>query len=183
MNKTVGHIGFLVITIIISVILSSCEEDIDVISEGSSLPVVYGLINPDDTLNYIRLTKTFIGNEPINELASRPENLFYQDVTMTLDINSPEGFPMKSFPFEKVVITDRIEGLFVSDPNIMYQLKGSIKSFLNDNYQVRLSLTLKSEGVLVSAQQTYRTPPEILNPKPSIQSYLSLYYADPLRIE
>lgn len=118
MNKIVGNIGFLVISIMILIIISSCDENIDVIARGSSLPVVYGLLNPDDTINYIRLTKTFIGNEPVRDLASRPENLFYQDVSMTLDINSPEGYPMGSFPFEKVVLPDRIEGLFLILPKI-----------------------------------------------------------------
>ncbi|OFY56129.1 MAG: hypothetical protein A2X22_03905 [Bacteroidetes bacterium GWF2_49_14] len=183
MEKSIFHREFVLILIVISGFLTSCEDDIEVIKEGPTIPVVYGLLNPNDTVNYIRLTRTFIGKESVAELAGKPENLFYQDVIMTLDINSPEGYPMKSFPFEKVILENRIEGLFVSEPNITYQLKGSISSFLNDKYQVRLSVILNQENKLVSAQQTYRTPPQIINPKPSIQSYLSLYYSDPLRIE
>lgn len=161
----------------------SCDEEIQVISGGEQLPVVFGLFNPADTLTTIRLTKTFTGTESVKDLAQDPRNLYYEDAEVTLDINSKEGYPITSYRFERMEMPGRLPGLFTGSPNYLYCLKGPLDIFFSAGFQIRLLVRIPGINQIVSAQQTYYPPPVITSPKISLQTRLSFYWGEPPRIK
>lgn len=58
MNKTTV---FLIISII-SLIMSSCKNDVDLFKDGEETTIVYGYIDCGVDTNYLKITKSFIGN-------------------------------------------------------------------------------------------------------------------------
>ena len=50
--------------------LSGCSEDIDISGKGPETPIVYCFLNPDDSVQYLRLSKTF--TIPIDNPDYRP---------------------------------------------------------------------------------------------------------------
>jgi len=171
-------LGFIVV-----LVASSCDEEVRVISGGDQLPIVYGLFNPDDSANYIRLTKSFVGLESAEILAKDPHNLYYDQAEVKLDINSAEGYPITSFSFEKVILPDKQKGYFAQRPNYNYVLRGPLDLFFADSFQIRLLVRIPGENRLLSAQQTYYSPPEILSPRISSQTRFSLYTGEAPRIK
>ena len=65
--------------------LLSCDNELDIIEPSGELPVVYGLLDPSDTIQLIRVERAFI--DPVTSalvLAKDPEVLFYDDNTLSL---------------------------------------------------------------------------------------------------
>ncbi len=164
-------------------ILISCSEELPLISGGNQSPVIYGLFNPDDSANYIRLTKSFVGLESAEVMAKDPRNLYYEQAEVRLDINSAEGYPITSYTFQKVVLPDKLDGYFATSPNYNYVLKGPLDLLFADSFQIRLLVRIPGENLLLSAQQTYCSPPEFLSPRVSSQTRFSLYTSEPQRIK
>lgn len=161
----------------------SCSDEVPIIFGGPQKPVVYGLFNPKDTIILIRLTKTFVGLESAEVLAKDPNNLYYDNAEVRLDINSEEGYPVTSYAFEKTILPDKPDGIFARSPNYAYVLKGPLDLFFIDGFQVRLLINLPDDSLLLSAQQTYYSPPEFTLPKPHSQTHFGLYQAEAPKIK
>lgn len=175
MNFQKNNIFLIAITCFL---VSSCNSELDVFSDGAFEPVVYANINPFDTVSYVRLTKSFVGESSVFSLAFDTNNLYYDSASVKIDINTPEGYPVRTFTLNKVLLQDRDEGIFVRSPNYAYQLSRPLITYLDEGFQVRLIGTVGDSGQLFTAQYIYHEPPEILLPLPSYQTYLSLYSQD-----
>ncbi|MBK8876748.1 MAG: hypothetical protein IPN13_23830 [Bacteroidetes bacterium] len=44
-----------------SMLFSACDNDIDLLAPYKEIGVVYGLINPKDTVQYVRIQRAFLG--------------------------------------------------------------------------------------------------------------------------
>ena len=53
------------IFLLIIVSFSSCESDLDINSEWEEITVVFGLLNQNQEKQYIRINKTFLGDESL----------------------------------------------------------------------------------------------------------------------
>ena len=168
---------------IVCLLVSSCNSELDVLLEGESEPVIYANINPFDTVSYVRLTKSFVGESSILSLASDTNNLYYDSASVKIDINTPEGYPVRTFNLNKVLLQDREQGVFVRSPNYAYQLSRPLITYLDEGFQVRLIGTIGDSSQLVTAQYIYHDPPEILLPLPSHKTQLSLYSQDRTRVQ
>ena len=164
-------------------LLYSCDNDIQVVDPGKTIPVIYGILNPDDSISYVRLTKSFVGDTSATILAKDPSNLYYDSATVSLDINTPEGYPISSLVFNREQIGDREPGLLLTSPNLIYTLRKPVNQLCPEGCQLRLVVRIWPEDEIISAQQIYITPPEILSPRTSKQTRLSLYGGEPTRIK
>ena len=168
---------------IVFLVVSSCDEQVQVITNGAQLPVVYSLFNPTDSLISVRLTKTFAGAESAEVMAQDPNNLYYANAEVSMDINSKEGYPITSYKFEKTQLPDKAEGLFTSGPNYCYCLKGPLNLLFSEGFQIRLLVRIPESNQLISAQQNYYAPPVIQLPRTSNQTRFSLYSPEAQRIK
>jgi len=151
--------------------------------DAPSEAVLYAIINPADSLNYVRLTKTCAREVSFDEMLDDPDNFYFDHATVSIDINSPQGHPLKSFNLERVLMPDKNKGIFASSPNYAYALNEYLMPFLDAGYQVRIVVSTGESDHLVTAQQNYRKPPEILQPKGTTWTKLSFYSPDPAYVE
>lgn len=108
----------------LSSLYSSCDNELNVIAEFEDIPVVYAMLNLNDTAHYIRVEKAFVDpTTAATELALDPSNLYYDNAqvqvknlrteetyTFTRVDGNNEGFP-------------RDEGAFAQSPNYLYKYK------------------------------------------------------------
>ena len=73
----------LVYILLVCVIAVSCKTDIDISADWENIPVVYSILDPSDTIHYVRITRVFSGNESAYVMAMQPDSLVYKD---TLDV-------------------------------------------------------------------------------------------------
>jgi len=181
MNKR-NLLGYQLV-LLIGLLLSSCNDQLDINTSGESVPVIYALINPSDSVHYVRLTRSFSGEQSANVLARDSSLLYYDQAKVYLEIVSDQGWPVRYSPFTPMAGPARENGTFLESPNRLYQLKDSFQKYLMDNYTVRLITEIPGEQKYCSASILYYTPPEILLPTPSRKTLMNLYYEEPIQIK
>ena len=70
------EIYWILILLSLTVLLLSCETEIDSNIYAEDIPVVYCNLNTNDSLHYVKLTKTFIGNQDANKMAKYSDSLY-----------------------------------------------------------------------------------------------------------
>jgi len=110
----------------------SCSTKFDVIGLWKDIPIVYGVINHQDSVNYIRIERAFLPpSENALDVAKNPDSLYFDtaDVNITMSYINQVGdtIPWPT-PFERVRLADegitRDSGIFVNDPAYVYKLIG-----------------------------------------------------------
>ncbi|MBT3244441.1 MAG: DUF4249 family protein [Bacteroidetes bacterium] len=101
--------------------LLACENEVNLLEPGDPIPVVYGIICPDDTLHQIRLLKTFDGSKIPEVEASVSDSLYYDQAEVYLELRSTQGLVLERLELSKTLINNRREGIFATTPNIIYQ--------------------------------------------------------------
>jgi hypothetical protein len=66
------------------IFLTSCTSDFDIIYDHPSVPVIYCVIDPRDTIHYARVQKTFVINEKEDWNNLNLDSLQYKDVEVNL---------------------------------------------------------------------------------------------------
>ncbi len=102
----------------------SCSNDFDLVDEWKDIPVVYGVLDRQDTAIYVRVEKAFLDPETSAlEIAQIPDSLYYPEARVKLRRVSNDQF----YDFTKVDGNldgyPREAGTFANVPNWLYKLK------------------------------------------------------------
>ncbi|HBB91743.1 MAG: hypothetical protein A2X22_13910 [Bacteroidetes bacterium GWF2_49_14] len=160
--------GISVFILLLGVITSGCSESVDVVMPGSSVPVIYGVLDINDTVHYIKLSKSFAGTDDPRTLASDPDKVFYKDATVFLRETSGS----RKYTFTRMSGPERNEGYFPGLPNESYKLTGRLQSGFYE-----LVVILPTEGdTLISSFHLMDTF-QVLYPKPGFKRFY--FYEDP----
>ena len=178
-----GRISYLLIFMTILFSTASCTEDLDVVGSGIPVPVVYCLLNPNDTVNYATLTKSFTGEESALEMAKDTDLRYYENADIYLEIITESGWPVKYAPFTKIPGPTKNPGIFAESPNQIYYLNVPVKAYLAEGYTIRLIVNIPDEQTYCSASQVFYPEPQILLPSPSRQTKMNLYHGETQQIK
>lgn len=130
----------------------SCENQVDLLEAGSPVPVVYGVISPDDTLHCIRLTKTFEGSEHPEEQAAIHDSLYFKTLRVYLELRTDIGQVLERLELKPAVYPDRKDGMFSTAPNIIYEgYPFQIRQGENMEYHLLVVIPEFDQAVFASA--------------------------------
>ncbi len=88
------------------VILVSCETEIDISAPWENIPVVYSILDPNDTIHYVRVNRVFLGNESAYEMATNPDSLIYDaDLSVKIYVKNEQNHLIKTIVFNKLFLT------------------------------------------------------------------------------
>ncbi len=87
-----------------------CSSDLEINSGHPSVPVVYSIINPYDTVHYVRVQKTFIINKKEDWATLNPDSLQFRDVDVFLYGKAGDSINWAEQFSETTIIKD--EGFF-----------------------------------------------------------------------
>ena len=115
--------------------------------------MVYGLLDPSDTIQLIRVERAFI--DPVTSalvLAKDPEVLFYDDNTRVSvrNIATEEEFTLRRINGGDIGFP-RDEGVFVDTPNILYAIDTDALP-LDSEQEYQLRVTSPDDTIIVSAE-------------------------------
>lgn len=143
------------------ILMVSCQDDLSINAEWESIPVVYCLLNQNETVHYVKVNKAFLGEASAAEMAQVSDSLFYDDAEVWIEkvIRTSAGDDfVEKLEFVAVDDIDKPEGYFANDRNTLYVYEGSITAanssgvaytyLLNVNIP-SANLTCKSEIELV----------------------------------
>lgn len=73
-----------ILMLLLFALLQSCDNKIDLYADWKATPVVYGLIDPNNTTQYIRINKTYQAEDNANEIAGIGDSLYFDSLYVTL---------------------------------------------------------------------------------------------------
>jgi len=153
-----------------SFLFNSCEEGIEVFSDGSSVPIVYCLLDPFDTVQYVRLSKTYIIEQGNNPIISTGDSLIYPgNVQVSLD-RWENGDIVETILFNEVNNIQKEEGLF---PVEKLDLYASYNDILPET-KYTLNIYLEDRGLIISAYTVTIGDLKVIDPFPLPQRRITL---------
>lgn len=131
---------------------SSCENDIDLLEDYREIPVIYGLINPTDSTQYVRVQKAYLGEGNALVMAQVKDSIYYDPSTIQLTLeklNIGTNAVINSQNFSTTTEIPKDEGLFTDDGHYIFKL--NTPAGLDDDYYYRLRFKNENTGKEVTA--------------------------------
>ena len=147
---------YLFLSILILLSISSCETDFDVNANWQDVTIVYGLIDPNEEIQLVKINKAYLGEGDAIEMASISDSTNYNpsDIRVTL-------YRIKEISFNQydtlssVILNDTIlekdDSLFSIENNIIYTFSKP-ESFYNTNSIYSLEIINLSSGHMVTSK-------------------------------
>lgn len=131
---------------------NSCKNDLDVLGDYEEKIVCFGVLNPNDTAHFIRVSRVFMGEGNALEYAQiqdsiqlRPENM---EVRITRLLSGTE---MQYWILQPDTSVPRDEGIFLNPHQIVY--RGAFP-VLTDGSTYKLTVTNLITGYVTSSETT-----------------------------
>lgn len=138
MKKSLFYISSILAAIFF---LNSCTTDFKLAADYEETMIIYGILNQQEQIHYIRIHKAFLDEETSAlVIAENPDSIYYPDI---LNVTVTEDLTKKVYTLERVngdtLGLPKNEGVFASSPNILYRFKGNLNQ--NSTYSLRVENT------------------------------------------
>jgi len=102
---------------------AACSNDFELVEEWKDIPVVYGFLSKQDTINhFIRIEKAFLDPETSAfVIAQNVDSLYYDNIAVQLErVSTGDIFNLERVDGRDFGI-NREEGIFANEPNYLYR--------------------------------------------------------------
>ncbi len=141
--------------------LFSCKNELDINANWKETIVVYGMLNANDSVQYIRIAKAFLNeNTGALQVAKISDSLFLDSAIVTLR-STDNSFSDK---LTRVWNIPKDSGLFANDINPLYRINTSGSRSLNSGKRYILEVFSPKSGNTVKAETNLVGPANILSP-------------------
>jgi hypothetical protein len=138
---------FLAILLIPVSLLVSCSKDLNINDKWTEIMIVYGLLNPNDSVHYVKITKAFLGPGNAMQYAGIPDSSnFAHKLKVTLDEYNGESL-VSSILLDTTMITNKDTGIFYFPNQLVYVARTQ----LNMAHRYRITVLDTATGVQVTA--------------------------------
>jgi len=136
-------------------LLLSCEKEFNPRDKYKDITIVYGLINPVDTVHYIRINKAFLGPESIIVMAKEPDSSLYpvEDIDVRIFEVTPDG-KSTSLKVETTII-QKDTGYFYQEQRVYCferKFEKTTWGFYNLDNKIKIEVELKKSGKIIYAE-------------------------------
>lgn len=142
---------------------SSCETEIKTNAEYKDITVVYGLLNPNESDHYIKITKAFSGEGNANDLAGNAANFNYADgeLDVRIDEFNTSNTLVRSFSLARTV-NEKIKdnGVFSTSDNVLYKF---IEPALKKDFIYKLNIRNKVLEKEITSETKIANNPSLTN--------------------
>ena len=149
-----------IILILTCLLAASCGNDLVVMAPYKSIPVVYCVLNPKEDIQYLRLEKSFLGEANAYDMARQKDSFYYPEAEVYLE-RWANGELKQQFRMEPVELEPREPGVFLEDPNLLYQAA----TRLQGNSEYRLNIRIPSIEGDVSASTRVVSEFRVIKPE------------------
>ena len=105
---------------------SSCSDDLEVhLATPLDRPIIYFLLNPNDSVQYLRIQKVYLGTESALETAQNPDSLYpYGSIITVLEIE--KGKVRNEYPLTPIINFPKDSGTFTSQGHLIYRMDDKV---------------------------------------------------------
>lgn len=130
---------FLLIILTLVGFLISCDNDFEINAPKEEIPIVYGLLDPNESDHVLRLERAFINTErSALEIAKDPDSIYYANASVILRTELGREITMARVDAADLGLPRR-EGVFAETPNFVYTVPATVAGF-TENELVMLEI-------------------------------------------
>lgn len=140
-------IAYLLILIILAG-LWQCETEIDLNDDWQDIPVVYGLLNQQDDVHYVRINRAFLGEGNALQMATVLDSITYPDILDVRLLEYNGNSLVRAIPMDTTMVHNVDSGLFSYPHQVMYRTQGaSVKLSADYRYQLEIYNTQRDKYI------------------------------------
>ncbi|MDB9725856.1 DUF4249 family protein [Salibacteraceae bacterium] len=129
---------------------SACKNELKVNTDGEAQAIIYGVLDPYDSVQVFRVTKSFSGEGDPQSYAKNPDSNYFNEVDLVL-VESLFGNEVRRMNLIKTEITNKDAGEFFGPNQIIYNAYPSKNPgepmYLNPEADFRLEGTVDGKSV------------------------------------
>ncbi|HNZ41949.1 MAG TPA: hypothetical protein PLB59_00245 [Bacteroidales bacterium] len=130
--------AILPVLLILSLFLNSCKTDFDINAEKKDIAIVYGLLDQTQPVQYVKITRAFLGEGNAIEMASDAALSSYgNDLEVTITQIS-NGNEVNTFVLEKTTIADKDSGMFYYPAQDVYRFIPGQQLAAADSFRLKI---------------------------------------------
>jgi hypothetical protein len=149
MNKNTIYSFLFLIFLVIGI--SSCDDKININADYTTTPVVFALLDHADSIHYIKITKTFLGNGNNYDFAKVPDSSYFREVdAKIIELKDGEKTGREWQLRDSTVLTKK-EGIFYNPEQKVYVF---YEKGLLEDHEYRLEADLNEGAYQIDATTT-----------------------------
>ncbi|TAH43585.1 MAG: DUF4249 family protein [Bacteroidetes bacterium] len=114
--------NFILLISLVSIVFSSCKTDFELNAPYKETMVIYGFLNANDSVQYIRISKGFLGEGNALIMAQQSDSINYADVLNVRMEEIVNGNVINTFVLSRVDTIPKEAGLFAYPYQVYYRL-------------------------------------------------------------
>lgn len=134
-----------------ALLFNACETDFDLTADWKDITVVYGVVDQNDSLTYVKINKAFLGEGNALAMAQIEDSSSYGE---NLEVKLQElknGTVTKTFQMQPTRVPDKDTGVFYhKDGQLLWA--AVTKDQLKDDCKYRINIRNKNNGNVISAE-------------------------------
>lgn len=134
---------------LIITIFSSCSTDFDVVDKWKDRTIVFGLLNSNDSIHYIKINKAFLGTGNAFNYAAIRDSSEYAQLTARIEEYNTSNVLVATYNLRDTLLTNREPGLFYYPEQKVYYF---IKNNLNENNTYKLIANVGENGKEITGE-------------------------------
>lgn len=106
-----------------------CSTDLDVTAPYQEITVVYGMLNKNDGIHWVKINKAFLGDGNAYTYAQIPDSTEYTDAELVeprIERVNSDGEVVATMPLRDTILQDRPPGIFTWPVHKMYYFRGDL---------------------------------------------------------
>lgn len=122
-----------ILHIFILLLLASCDNEIDINAPWVETPVVFGLLDADTNVQYIRIQKTYLNSvdQTTDQGAQYPDSLYFDTLVVKVFSSTGQEFNFVKTPYPKD------DGFFTNEKHVVYRATG-FQPNINSTYRLNI---------------------------------------------
>ena len=163
-----------IIIIIICLCLTACDNEIHLCDTWKEETIVYGILDPTDTMTNLRITKAFLGEGNAYNMAKIVDSSEYDpdDITVTME-EWQNGTRIKVFKFAPDYIHNKQGGTFYSPDQMVFS--ANTLNQLNVNSTYKIVIVNASKDTVMSTTSLVDTALRVTKPFSYTSALPTLY--------
>ncbi len=145
-----------------TIFLNSCSTDVDINADWQDITVVYSILNLNDTIQYVKINKAFLGNANAYDMAKISDSLFYNSINK---VSLQQGRTNSNGDWEdygqeiilqKTTDIPKDTGIFANNRNDIFFTTETLQK--NDKYnEYRLCIDIPGKDLITATTKVFNT--------------------------
>lgn len=143
----------------VTVFGTSCSNEIDIVAPYKETMVVFGLLNKDESVHYIRVSKAFLGKGDALEFAAIGDSINYAPGTIDVKVDEMiNGTVTRTFTLVAVTDIPKDPGIFANPDQVIYKFETPLGQGLNKDATYKLRAKNNATSYEISSETSIVGP-------------------------